>query len=124
VSRTERPALRPAAGTVTRYLVVDNRFPVPVTVLLDLDPSAEPGFPGFAVREVTLDPPGQSEGSGVSARDAIGRDPGRLDQFRAFASDRAVARAGFILIEPRYVGPSWPSYVMAFKPGGEKPPRR
>lgn len=123
MSRTERPAVRPAADG-TRYLVVDNRFPVPVTVLLDFDPSAEPGYPGFAVREVTLDPPGQSQGSEVSAGDAIGRDPGRLDRFRTFASDRAVIRAGFILIEPRYVGPSWPSYVLAFRPGGGKPPRR
>jgi hypothetical protein len=123
MTRTERPARRSATDG-TRYLVVDNRFPIPITILLDLDPSAEPGFPGFAVRSVTLEPPAAGDGQGISARDAIGRDPARLDRFRAFPSERAVARAGFILIEPRYVGPSWPSYVLAFRPGGEKPLRR
>ncbi len=103
---------------------MDPRFSPPITVLLDLDPTAEPDFPGFAVREVTLDPPGRPEGSGVSARDAIGRDPGRLDQFRSFPSDRAVASAGYILIEPRYVGPTWSAYVFAFRPGGDRPQRR
>jgi hypothetical protein len=117
-----RPARATADGT--RYLVVDPRFSPPITVLLDLDPTAEPDFPGFAVREVTLDPPGRPEGSGVSARDAIGRDPGRLDQFRSFPSDRAVASAGYILIEPRYVGPTWSAYVFAFRPGGDRPQRR
>ncbi|HEX4607624.1 MAG TPA: hypothetical protein VH092_05400 [Urbifossiella sp.] len=123
MNRTERPARRPDAD-VTRYLVVDNRFPIPITILLDLDPTAEPGFPGFAVREVTLEPDVQPENQGISARDAIGRDPARLDRFRSFPSERAVARAGFILIEPRYVGPNWPAYILAFKPGGEKPQRR
>jgi hypothetical protein len=124
MSSTERPARR-AAADGTRYLVVDNRFPIPITILLDLDPSAEPGFPGFVVREVTLEPTGRADGQqGVSARDAIGRDPGKLDRFRSFPSDGAVARAGYILIEPRYVGPSWPAYVLAFRPGGEKPQRR
>ncbi|QDU19726.1 hypothetical protein [Urbifossiella limnaea] len=123
MKRNERPA-RLADEDGTRYLVVDRRFSTPITILLDLDPTAEPGFPGFAVREVTLDPPGHLEGSGVSARDAIGRDPGHLDQFRSFPSDRAVARAGFILIEPRYVGPNWSAYVLAFKPDGERPQRR
>lgn len=123
MKNTPRPA-RAAAADGTRYLVVDPRFSTPITVLLDLDPTAEPDFPGFAVRQVTLDPPGRPEGSGVSACDAIGRDPGRLDRFRSFASDRAVASAGFILIEPRYVGPSWSAYVLAFRPAGDRPLRR
>jgi len=122
MTRTERPARAAADGI--RYLVVDPRFSTPITILLDLDPTAEPGYPGFAVRAVTLEPPGPPETSGVSAREAIGRDPGHLDQFRSFPSDRAVARAGFILIEPRYVGPNWSAYVQAFKPDGEKPHRR
>lgn len=122
--KTHPKPARAAAADGTRYLVVDPRFSTPITVLLDLDPSAEPDFPGFAVREVTLDRPGRPEGSGVSTRDAIGRDPGRLDQFRSFPSDRAVASAGFILVEPRYVGPSWSAYVLAFKPGGDRPQRR
>lgn len=123
MKRIERPA-RPTNESGTRYLVVDRRFSTPITIFLDLDPTADPGFPGLAVREVTLAPPGRAEGSGVSARDAIGRDPVHLDQFRSFPSDRAVATAGFILIEPRYVGPNWSAYVQAFKPDGEKPQRR
>ena len=122
MKRVDPPARPVADGT--RYLVMDRRFSTPITVLLDLDPTAEPDFPGFAVREVTLAPPGRPEGSGVSARAAIGRDPGRLDQFRSFPSDRAVAHAGFILIEPRYVGPNWSAYVLAYKPDGERPSRR
>jgi hypothetical protein len=123
MTRTEKPARRPAADG-TRYLVVDRRFPTPVTVLLDLDPRAEAGFPGFPVREVQMEPDARPEGQFLGAGDAIGRDPRSLDHFRAFPSDGAVARAGFILIEPRYVGPSWPAYVLAFKPDGGKPHRR
>lgn len=121
MSRKATPDRLPP-GDVTRYLVVDRRFPTPITVILDLDPSAESGFPGFAVRTITLEP--DASNPEVSARDAIGRDPARLDRFRAFATDRAVARAGFILIEPRYVGPSWPSYVLAFRPEGDRPGKR
>jgi hypothetical protein len=58
---------------------------------------------------------------GVGRRPAIGRDPYHLDRFREFASDGAVSRGGFILIEPRYVGPSWEAYVREFRPQGEKP---
>ena len=103
------------------FLVVDNRFGTPIHVFLELDPSAEPGFPNFGVRAVTLEPPADAPDLGVPAGVAIGRNPHQLNQFRAFGSDKEVAGAGYILIEPRYVGPSWPAYVLAFRPGGEKP---
>jgi hypothetical protein len=106
------------------FLVVDNRYGTPIYVFLELDPTAEPGFPGFGVRAVTLETNESESGVGVPAGVSIGRNPLRLDQFRTFGTDRAVSGAGFILIEPRYVGPSWPSYVLAFRPGGDKPIKR
>jgi hypothetical protein len=105
-------------------LIVDHRFGTPIHVFLELDPSIEPSFPGFRVRLVTLECPASSPGLGVPAGIAIGQDPHQLDRFQTFATDRAVTRAGFILIEPRYIGPNWPSYVLAFRPGGEKPGKR
>ena len=96
------------------FLVVDNRFGTPIYVILQSDPRCERDFPQLKVREVTLE-----EQAGAGA--AVGRDPARLDQFREFRSDGAVAGAGFILIEPRYVGPSWLSYLTTFRPEGEKP---
>jgi hypothetical protein len=108
-----------------RYFhIIDNRFGTPIHIFLELDPSSEPGFCGLKVNAVTLETAANPSGAGVPAGVAIGRNPHQLDQFRAFGSDRAVAGAGFILIEPRYVGPSWPSYVLAFRPGGEKPVKR
>jgi hypothetical protein len=108
-----------------RYFhVIDNRYGTPIHIFLELDPTSEPGFAGLKVSSVTLETPANPSGTGISAGVAIGRNPHQLDQFRAFGSDRAVAGAGYILIEPRYVGPSWPSYVLAFRPGGEKPVKR
>jgi hypothetical protein len=112
------------AGAGTYFLVVDDRYGTPIHVFLEFDPSAEPGFPGFGVRAVTLEPTASSPGLGVPAGAAIGRDPQDLDRFRAFGSDRAVAGARFILVEPRYVGPNWPAYVLTFRPGGAKPGKR
>lgn len=109
---------------VKLFLIVDNRFGTPIHVFLEFDPTAEPGFPGFGVRAVTLEPPEGSPGLGVPAGFAIGRNPHQLDRFRVFRSNQAVAGAGFILIEPRYVGPNWSGYVVAFRPGGEKPMKR
>src|SRR5262245_62165526 len=96
------------------FLVVDNRFGTPIYVILESDPRGERGFPALRVREVTLE-------ERVGPRAAVGRDPARLDRFREFRSEGAVAGAGFILIEPRYVGPNWVSYLSAFRPEGEKP---
>ncbi len=96
------------------FLVVDNRFGTPIYVILQSDPRGERDFPQLRVREVTLE-----ERAGPGA--AVGRDPACLDQFREFRSDGAVAGAGFILIEPRYIGPNWLSYITTFRPEGEKP---
>jgi hypothetical protein len=110
------------------YLVIDRRFPTPIFVFLELDPRGEAGFPDLAVRRVTLEPPGPPADSQKAApfvpQSAIGRDPWRQHRYREFASDRSAAEAGFILIEPRYVGPDWSGYVRTFRPDGEKPHRR
>jgi hypothetical protein len=102
------------------FLVVDVRFGTPIYVLLEKNPTGTDGYPGFVVREVTLEP----GALGAGRRCALGRDPDHLDRFREFASDGAVARAGFILAEPRYVGPSWEGYSRQFRPEGEKPVKR
>jgi hypothetical protein len=96
------------------FLVVDDRFATPIYVILGTDPCGERDFPALQVREIILE-----ERDGPNA--ALGRDPASLDRFREFRSDRAVASAGFILIEPRYVGPSWQSYLTAFRPEGDAP---
>jgi hypothetical protein len=101
------------------FLVVDSRFGTPIYVFLERDPHGQTGYPGFAVREVTLE-----AGVTPSRRPAIGRDPAHLERFREFASEAAVTRAGFILIEPRYVGSNWEGYCCQFRPEGEKPVKR
>lgn len=103
------------------FLVVDARFGTPIYVFLERDPHGQAGYPGLAVREVTLE---AWVGSSASRRLAIGRDPAHLERFREFASDGAVTRAGFILVEPRYVGPNWEGYRRQFRPEGEKPAKR
>ncbi|MBA4191024.1 MAG: hypothetical protein C0467_23815 [Planctomycetaceae bacterium] len=115
------------AETETNFLVLDNRFGTMIYVILESDPRVDGAFPALAVREILLERRATSPGvsqqdTGASA--AIGRDPAHLHHFREFGSDRAVAGAGFILIEPRYVGPSWPAYVSAFRPDGDKPLKR
>lgn len=109
------PDAHTSPGAGMHYLAVDDRFGTPIYVFLEEDPRGESGFPELRVREVTLGP---------DAGSAVGRDPARLDLFRWFRSDVAVNGAGFILIEPRYIGPCWASYLLAFRPGGEKPAKR
>lgn len=101
------------------FLVVDVRYGTPIYVFLEADPHCDTDYPGLAVREVALEPVGTHAG-----RIAIGRDPNRPESFREFASDTAVTRAGFVLIEPRYVGPDWEGYCRHFRPEGEKPAKR
>src|SRR5688572_21194414 len=103
------------------FLVVDARFGTPIYVFLERDPLGQDGYPDLVVQEVTLEAGGASA---VGRRAAIGRDPAHLERFREFGSDGAVARAGFILVEPRYVGPSWEGYCRHFRPEGEKPAKR
>jgi hypothetical protein len=103
------------------FLVVDVRFGTPIYVFLECDPHGQNGYPNLAVQEVTLEAGGTPL---VGRRAAIGRDPAHLNRFREFVSDGAVARAGFVLVEPRYVGPSWEGYCRHFRPEGEKPIKR
>jgi hypothetical protein len=103
------------------FLVVDSRFGTPIYVFLEFDPHEEAGYPGIAVQEIVLEPiPARLSGR----RYSIGRDPNHLERFREFTSDGAVAHAGFILIEPRFVGVNWEVYCHQFRPEGEKPIKR
>jgi hypothetical protein len=118
------------------FLVIDDRFRVPVFVFLELDPGRSAADPARAARPVTLElaypgleRPPHAFGPAVRAGGAIGLDPEHPDRFREFPSDGHVRAAGFALIEPRYVGPSWETYVSVFRPEGEgrtkaPPPRR
>lgn len=106
------------------FLVVDKRFGTPIYVILESDPRGDVGFPGLPVLPITLERLIYRDTLRGKPLGAVGRDPSQLDQLREFGSDRAVAGAGFILIEPRYLGPSWPSYLSAFRPEGEKPDLR
>ena len=103
------------------FLVVDVRYGTPIYVFLERDPHGQDGYPDLTVQEVTLEAAGAAT---VGRRPAIGRDPNHLERFREFVSDGAVARAGFILVEPRYVGPTWEGYCRHFRPEGEKPVKR
>jgi hypothetical protein len=100
------------------FLVVDSRFGTPIYVFLEADPHGDVDYPGLAVHEITLE--GIAAASG-NRRTSIGRDPNHLTRFREFTSDGAVARAGFILMEPRFVGVNWEGYSRQFRPEGEKP---
>lgn len=108
------------------FLVIDRRFCVPIFVFLEIDPTAGACCPNLPGHWVTLEPAAQSELGfrpktlrlGDSA--SIGGDPNRLDSFAEFPTDRAVHAAGFMLIEPRYVGPSWETYLGVFHPQGGK----
>jgi hypothetical protein len=103
------------------FLVIDPRFGVPIHVFLETDPRRAAAFPGLAVREVRIEPAPSAE---RDARATIGQDPRQLARFREFRSDRAATGAGFIPVEPRYVGPTWESYSHEFRPQGEKPQKR
>ena len=104
------------------FLVVDVRFGTPIYVFLESDPKRDSEYPGLTVREVVLE--ADAPTGSFSRRTAIGRDPNHLAVFREFGSDGAVAGAGFILVEPRYVGTTWEGYLRHFRPEGEKPAKR
>jgi hypothetical protein len=113
------------------FLVIDHRYGTPIHVFLELDPREHDDFPELVVRRVDLDSPvpvGEEvpwrAGLGVSPMGAVGQSPWRADRFQEFGSDRAVAAAGYVLIEPRYVGETWSGYLSAFRPEGGKPVKR
>jgi hypothetical protein len=111
------------------YLVIDHRFRVPIFVLLEEDPrttwSDADLFPPVldVMLELVTAPAAVPVrgGAGVRSDAAIGRDPHSLERFREFRSDRHARAAGFVLIEPRYVGPNWESYIGVFHPEGGRP---
>jgi hypothetical protein len=121
-------AARVPVETQSYFLVIDERFSVPIFVFLESDPRTNSRLadPGLAVRRITLDlaTPKSDQaaargGASVRSDSAIGRDPERLERFREFLSERQLRAARFVLIEPRYVGPSWETYLGVFRPEGE-----
>jgi hypothetical protein len=108
------------------FLTIDKRFGVPIFVFLERDPNDDDGCPALRGRWVTLEavPPEDHvlgrPGHGIASVAVIGGDPERLDRFAEFASERHLVAAGFTLIEPRYVGPNWQTYLSVFRPEGGK----
>jgi hypothetical protein len=112
----------PKPGPQPYFLIIDQRFRVPIFVFVETDPQRP-------TRAVTIEfaPVGTVPRRcwvGVRPGSAIGRDPEHWEQFKEFSSDGHVRAAGFLPIEPRYVGPSWESYLGAFRPEGERPTKR
>jgi hypothetical protein len=107
------------------FLVIDTRYGVPIYVFLEHDPNKADERAKLRGRWVTLEPvvtAGHSDPhSTLGTTAAIGGDPNRPDRYAVFASEGAVRAAGFSLIEPRYMGPTWESYLSVFHPEGGKP---
>jgi hypothetical protein len=106
------------------FLVVDTRFTSPVYVFLEQDPEADRGFPpGLDVRHITLEtdrPDARGQLPGVGMGTTVGQNPGRADRYRVFGSDGAAERAGYGLVEPRFVGQSWAGYSRVFRYGAKR----
>jgi hypothetical protein len=100
-----------------KYLVIDARFGTAIHVFLEHHPGTADGFPGLLVREVELEPLPDSAARGRFGS-GVGQDPCDPRAFREFQSDRAVAAAGYGLVEPRFVGTSWGQYEKSFRPAG------
>lgn len=103
------------------FLLVDDRFRVPIFVFVELEPRRP-------ARAVTIEfaPTGPGDRRcwvGVRPNMSLGRHPEYWDRFKEFPSDGHARAAGYSPIEPRYVGPSWESYLGAFRPEGERPPK-
>jgi hypothetical protein len=82
----------------------------------------EPRRPARAVTIEAAAAPGEHRRwAGVGPTTCLGRDPAHLDRFKEFPSDAHARAAGYLLIEPRYIGPNWESYVGAFRPEGKRP---
>jgi hypothetical protein len=109
------------AGSRPYFLLVDDRFRVPIFVFVEL----EPRRPARAVtiEFAPIDPGGHRCWIGIGPATSLGRHPSQWDRFKEFPSDGHARAAGYMPIEPRYVGPSWESYLGAFRPEGERPPK-
>ena len=105
-----------------RFLVIDGRFGTPIYAFLLSDPRDADEYPGLAVREVSVE--SIEVAAGPTRRLSVGCDPSHPNEFREFRSDGAVARAGFVLVEPLYVGETWQEYESAYRPQGGKCPKR
>jgi hypothetical protein len=116
-------------GPQPYFLLIDNRFRVPIFVFVEVDPRRPGAAAARPVRAVTVEfaPPAAAPRRcwvGIRPGSAIARDPEHWDRFKEFPSDRHARAAGYLPIEPRYVGPTWESYLGAFRPEGERPPKR
>jgi hypothetical protein len=104
------------------FLVIDKRFGTPIYAFLESDPRGSKGYPDLAVREVSVE--AAEAIVGPTKRLSLGCDPRHPDHFREFRSDGALLRAGYVLVEPRYVGETWQEYESAFQPQGGKVQKR
>lgn len=102
------------------FLVVDDRFGTPIHVFLEIDPRGAAEYPGLPAREVRLDRLAAGQRPGPHGP-AVGQDPWNPAAFREFGSDGAAAAARFTLVEPRYVGHTWATYLTGFRPAGGAP---
>ena len=105
------------------FLVIDTRYGVPIYVFLEHDPNEVAGRARFRGRWVTLELSETGDRGDLShltlgTTAAIGGDPNRPDRYAVFESEGAVRAAGYSLIEPRYMGPSWETYLSVFHPEG------
>lgn len=107
------------------FLVIDHRYTTPIFVFLERDTS-DVGNLELGGRWVTLEPANFSETGATRASSllgsgaAVGGDPNRPDRFAIFTSEGQLRAAGYSLIEPRYMGPSWDTYLSVFHPEGGK----
>jgi hypothetical protein len=101
------------------FLVIDIRFGTPIHVFLTINPSGSDEFPELQVREVELQSLVPGSPSGLNGG-VIGQHTFHRDDFREFGSEHEVMIAQFHLIEPRYVGSSWSTYVCNYLPAGSR----
>jgi hypothetical protein len=109
----------PAATRQPYFLIVDDRFRVPIFVFVELEPKRP-------FRKVTIEfaPVGPGEyrcGVGIGSGRSLARHAEFWDRYKEFSTDRQARAAGYVPVEPRYIGPSWESYLAAFRPEGERP---
>lgn len=108
------------------FLIVDSRFAVPIFVFLEIDPnesSVHAPLPGSWVileRSLSFEVGTRKSMAGLGDTAAIGGDPKNPDRFAIFATEGDVRASGYALIEPRYLGPTWETYLSVFHPEGGK----